>query len=155
MTNTFESTMIKVNDLNPRTKFWGEILTCAILKYKMSKYIWLVEVASVQVLGLVENKCIFNTFSFFKNKFSSNLDIYFNMHTKFLQHHGEFPLQQSHHWMRIHWKIQFCCGAHMAYEYYVWQMITFKLVWWHIYILSFFFPYMCYNTTFAYMFSWL
>ncbi len=134
MTNTFESTMTKVNDLNPMTKFWCEILTCAILKYKMSKYIRLVEVACVQVLGLVENKCTFNTFSFLKNKFFSNLDIYLNMHIEFLQHLGEFPLQQGHHQMGIHWKIQFCCGAHMAYEYYVWQMMAYRLVWWRIYI---------------------
>jgi hypothetical protein len=36
--------------------------------------------------------------------------------------------------MGIHWKIQFCCGAHMAYEYYVWQMMAYRLVWWRIYI---------------------
>lgn len=55
-------------EVNTFTKLWCRLSNSIVLKKTMLKYFKVVEMAMVQVLGLVEDERIFLTFSFTKSK---------------------------------------------------------------------------------------
>jgi hypothetical protein len=55
-------------EVNPFTKLWCRLSNSIVLKKTMFKYFKVAEMAMVQVLGLVEDECIFLTLSFTKSK---------------------------------------------------------------------------------------
>jgi len=60
--------MQKPFDLNPFTKLWRMISSSQILEHQILEYIKLVELAIVQVIGIVKDERCFSTFTFMKNK---------------------------------------------------------------------------------------
>jgi hypothetical protein len=69
MIHNFEVVMCdQENNLNPLTQLWRKVTASPIFHHKISKYMKLVKIATIQVLGCVENECLFNTLSFMKNR---------------------------------------------------------------------------------------
>jgi hypothetical protein len=56
-----------LHSINPLTKTWKIFTNFIILFCKISKYVKLVKIAMIQVLGLVEDEKIFNNLNFFKS----------------------------------------------------------------------------------------
>jgi len=60
--------------VNPLTQFWKTLKVFRILKHSFLECFKLAKIASVQVLGLVEDKCTFSTLSFMKSKLKNCLN---------------------------------------------------------------------------------
>ncbi len=60
-------------EVNTFTKLWCRLSSSIVLKKTMFKYFKVAKMAMVQVLGLVEDECIFLTFSFTKSKLWNQL----------------------------------------------------------------------------------
>ncbi len=56
-------------DLNPLTKMWHLVTTFRILSFSFLKYVKLVELAMVQIVGNMEDERRFSTLAFMKSKF--------------------------------------------------------------------------------------
>jgi hypothetical protein len=70
------------NNLNPLTRLWWKVTTSPI-NQKLSKYMKLIEVNVVHVLGSIENECTFNTLSFMKNQLQNWLSMHLDLCTQF------------------------------------------------------------------------
>jgi len=68
MKNNAKLAMQKPFDLNSFTKFWRTISSSQIFEHQILEYIKLVELAIVQVIGLVKDERCFSKFSSMKNK---------------------------------------------------------------------------------------
>lgn len=71
------------NEFNPLIRIWCKIFTSAILNHKISKFIKLVEIVTLQVLGFVEDECTFNTINFMKARLGNQLNPHMDFCTKF------------------------------------------------------------------------
>jgi len=60
-------------DLNPLTKMWCVVTTFRVLSFSFSKYVKLVELAMVQMVGRVEDERCFFTLAFMKSKLWNRL----------------------------------------------------------------------------------
>ncbi len=54
--------------MNPIAKLWRKLSSLVVLMKIMFEYFKVVEMAMVQVLGSIEDECIFLTLSFTKSK---------------------------------------------------------------------------------------
>jgi hypothetical protein len=54
--------------VNPIAKLWCRLSSLVVVMKIMSEYFEVVEMAMVQVLGSIEDECIFLTLSFTKSK---------------------------------------------------------------------------------------
>jgi hypothetical protein len=68
-----------VKSLNPLTKLWRMIDGSTMLRYGLSEYLKLAEVAIVLVLGSVEDERTFSTLSFMKDKLRNRLQTHLPM----------------------------------------------------------------------------
>jgi len=55
-------------DLNPLTKMWHLVITFQIFSFSFLKYVKLVELAMVQLIGSMEDERCFSTLAFMKSK---------------------------------------------------------------------------------------
>jgi hypothetical protein len=55
-------------DLNPLTKMWHLVTTSQVLSFNFPKYVKLIELAMVQIVGNVEDERCFFTLTFMKSK---------------------------------------------------------------------------------------
>jgi len=62
---------------NPLTKMWHLVITSQILVSNFPKYIKLVELAMVQIIGSVEDERCLSTLTFMKSKLHNKLTIHF------------------------------------------------------------------------------
>jgi hypothetical protein len=60
-------------DVNPLTQLWRTIEVSQVLRMGMFKYLKVVKMTIVQVLGDVEDKCTFSTLAFMKPKLCNQL----------------------------------------------------------------------------------
>jgi len=67
MGHNYEQVIWKENDFNPFTWFWRKVFGPPIFN-KLFKFIKIVKIIVVKVLGFIENEQIFNTISFMNNK---------------------------------------------------------------------------------------
>jgi hypothetical protein len=68
MKNNAKLAMQKPFDLNPLTKLLRTFSSSQILEHQILEYIKLVELAIVQVIGIVKDERCFSTLTFMKNK---------------------------------------------------------------------------------------
>jgi hypothetical protein len=66
--HNYEAIICEDNELNLINRFWRKVFSFSILNHKHSKFIKLVEIANVQILGFVKDERTFNTIKFMKNK---------------------------------------------------------------------------------------
>jgi hypothetical protein len=66
--NNAKLAMQKPFDINPHTKLWRTLSSSQILEHQILEYIKLVELAIVQVIGLVKDEKCFFALTFMKNK---------------------------------------------------------------------------------------
>jgi hypothetical protein len=71
------------NEFNPLIRIWCKIFASAIFNHKISKFIKLVEIVTLQVLGFVEDECTFNTINFMKARLGNQLSPHMDFCTKF------------------------------------------------------------------------
>jgi hypothetical protein len=71
---------------NPTTKLWGCLISNAIVVEKLSKFLKLVEIAIVMVLGNMEDERTFSMIRFIKSKFynylTTHLDLVVRMYAQ-------------------------------------------------------------------------
>ncbi len=67
MKSNAQATLGLPHSINPLTKMWKIITNFIILFCKILKYVKLVEIAMIQMLGLVEDEKVFNNLIFFKS----------------------------------------------------------------------------------------
>jgi len=79
MTNNVKLAMHKPFDVNPITKFYRIFISFQILKNKIPKYIKLVELVIVQVIGSVENKHCFSMLTFMTTKSWNQLTMHLEL----------------------------------------------------------------------------
>ncbi len=73
MKNNVKLAMQKPFDINLLTKLWKTFSSFQIFEQKIFEYIKLVELAVVQVIGLVEDEWCFSTFTSMKTKLNNRL----------------------------------------------------------------------------------
>jgi len=73
-------------NLNPITKFWQNLTSSQCFVMKIFEYFKVVDIAIVQMIGLVEDERCFSTFAFMKsklrNRFNDHLDLVVCMFTR-------------------------------------------------------------------------
>jgi hypothetical protein len=75
MLNNSKKHMEPPFDLNPLTRLWRFLDSCTVLRVKaFPEFYKLAEVATVQVLGSVEDERCFSSLAFLKNKLQNALD---------------------------------------------------------------------------------
>jgi hypothetical protein len=62
-----------IKTTNPLTKFWRVVDTSSMLRHGLSEYLKLAEIATVLVLGSVEDERTFSILSFMKDKLRNRL----------------------------------------------------------------------------------
>jgi len=89
----------KENEFNHLIKIWRKIFASAIFNHKISEFVELVEIATLQVLGFIEDECTFNTINFMKNKLLNQFNPDLDLCTKFYNQHfftmQNFPYEYS------------------------------------------------------------
>jgi hypothetical protein len=60
-------------DLNPLTKMWHLVIKSQVLSSSFQKYVKLVELAMVKIVGIVEEERCFSTLAFMKSKLWNKL----------------------------------------------------------------------------------
>ncbi len=85
--------MFKYRSLNPFACLWKQLTTSQIIVQRMSKYIKLVNIATVQALSFVENGRCFNTLNIMKIKTKNQLTIH--LLKKFIFTFEIFPYDQA------------------------------------------------------------
>jgi hypothetical protein len=99
-----------VKSLNPLTKLWRMIDGNTMLRYGLSEYLKLAEVAIVLVLGSVEDERTFSTLSFMKdklhNQLQSHLPMVVTMHGQTFFDINNFLYDQAYQeWKRSIWLV--------------------------------------------------
>jgi hypothetical protein len=56
------------NNLNPLIELWCKVTTSPIFNERLSEYMKLVEIATIQVFGSIEDDHTFNILNFMKNQ---------------------------------------------------------------------------------------
>ena len=71
--------MAETNDLNPVIRMWLKVAVSSFLSHKLSEFIKLAEMATVQIIGSVEDERTFSNLIFVKskvrNRLTSHLDL--------------------------------------------------------------------------------
>jgi hypothetical protein len=82
MKNNFKA-MVEPRTCNPLTWLWKQLTSSQIVTHKIPKYIKIVEIVVLQIIGLVEDELCFNAFNFMKtklrNKLMTHLDLVIRM----------------------------------------------------------------------------
>jgi hypothetical protein len=90
-----------VTIVNPLTKLWRVVDTSSMLRHGMSKYLKLVEITTVLVLGNVEDERTFSTLSFMKdklqNRLQTHLSLVVSMHMQNFYDINTFPYEHAYH----------------------------------------------------------
>ncbi len=68
MSHNVEAMMWEPSNVNPITQMWLKIQFSPLLVLKLSEYMIVVEIAMVQVLGLIANERTFNNLALLKSK---------------------------------------------------------------------------------------
>jgi hypothetical protein len=68
MNHNVEAIMWEPSNVNPITQMWLKIQFSPLLVLKLIEYMIVVEIAMVQVLGLIVDERTFNNLTFFKRK---------------------------------------------------------------------------------------
>ncbi len=79
MVATNEAVVKEESLVNRVTRLWTKINSSSIFKRKLSKFIKLVEIACVQVLGSIENECCLSVVAFMKNKLRNRLTCHLDL----------------------------------------------------------------------------
>jgi hypothetical protein len=91
--------MHKPFDVNPFTKLWRTFSSSRIFVEKILVYIKLVELAIVQVIGLVEDEKCFSTLTFMKtklqNRLTTHLELVIWMFGQFFFTLQDFPFGEA------------------------------------------------------------
>jgi hypothetical protein len=89
-----------VKTLNPLTKLWRVVDTSSMLRHGLSEYLKLAEIATVLVLGSVEDECTFSTLSFMKdklrNRLQTHLPLVVSMHAQDFYDITTFPYGEAY-----------------------------------------------------------
>ncbi len=89
-------------DCNPTIRMWKRLHISQVLKCKVSKYLKLVELVIVVVIGSVEDKCMFFTFTFvgpkLRNQLTTHLDLIVKMYMQ-----ESFKLENFPFYIAIIW----------------------------------------------------
>jgi hypothetical protein len=102
---TMESNAKKIMEgdiitINPLTKLWRVINTSSMLRHGLSKNIKLAEIATVLVLGSMEDERTFSTLSFMKDKLRNHLQTHLplvvSMHGQSFYNINMFPYEQAY-----------------------------------------------------------
>ncbi len=81
MLHNYKVTLCEKNQLNPLMRLWCKISTFVVLNLNLSKYIKLIEITVVQVIGSIEDEQTFNTIAFIKNKLHNYLNTHLDLCT--------------------------------------------------------------------------
>ncbi len=79
MTNNVKLAMPKPFVVNPITKLWKTLISFLILKNKLLKYVKLVELAIVKVIGSIEDEHYFSMLTFMKTKLWNRLTMHLEL----------------------------------------------------------------------------
>jgi hypothetical protein len=79
MKNNVTTTMSLPNIMNPMTWLWRFLAFLQTIAHKVPKYLKLVKIAMVQVIGLVEHERCFNNLNFIKSKLHRRLTTYLDL----------------------------------------------------------------------------
>ena len=60
--------------MNPLSRLWKKLSSNALLASKLSEFLKIAEVATVNVMGSVEDERTFSTLNYMKSKIQNNLD---------------------------------------------------------------------------------
>jgi hypothetical protein len=74
--------MVKLHTCNPLTRLWKQLTSSQIVTHKIPKYIKLVEIAVLQVIGSMEDELCFNMFNFMKTKLRNKLMTHLDLVTR-------------------------------------------------------------------------
>jgi hypothetical protein len=89
-----------VKTLNPLTKLWRVVDTSSMLRHGLSEYLKLAEIATVLVLGSVEDERTFSTLSFMKdklcNRLQTHLPLAVSMHGQNFYDINSFPYEEAY-----------------------------------------------------------
>lgn len=84
---------------NPLTRLWKQLTSSQIVTHKIPKYIKIVEITILQIIGLVEDELCFNAFNFMKtklrNKLMTHLDLVVHMFGQKNYTLENFPYNQA------------------------------------------------------------
>jgi hypothetical protein len=83
MLHNYEAILHEKNQFNPLMRLWHKISTSGVFNLNLSKYIKLVEITIVQVIGLVEKKRKSSTLAFIKNKSHNHLSTHLELCIRF------------------------------------------------------------------------
>jgi hypothetical protein len=94
-----EQIMREKSLVNLVMRLWTKISFFLILKHKLSKFMKLVEIVCVQVLGFVEDERCFFVMAFMKNKLRNWLTCHMDLCIRFFAQQfytiGNFPFEDS------------------------------------------------------------
>ncbi len=79
MSHNVEAVVHEPSNVNLVTRMWLKIQSFPLLVLKLSEYIKVVEIAMVQVLGLIEDERIFNNLVFMKTKLHKRLTTHLDL----------------------------------------------------------------------------
>jgi hypothetical protein len=89
-----------IKSINPLTKLWRVVDTSSMLQHGLSEYLKLAEIATVLVLGSVEDERTFSTLSFMKDKLRNHLQTHLplvvSMHGQNFYDIHTFPYEQAY-----------------------------------------------------------
>jgi len=94
-----EAVMKEESLVNSVTRLWTKINSSSILKHKLSKFIKLVEITCVEVLGSIESEHCFSVVAFMKNKLRNCLTCHLALCTCFYAQQfyniEDFPYEEA------------------------------------------------------------
>ncbi len=79
MSHNVEAVVHEPSNVNLVTRMWLKIQSFPLLVLKLSEYIKVVEIAMVQVLGLIEDERTFNNLVFMKSKMRTRLTTHLDL----------------------------------------------------------------------------
>ncbi len=79
MKNNVASTMGLPNIMNPMTWLWRFLAFLQTIAHKVPKYLKLVKIAMVQVIGFLEDERCFNNLNFINSKLDNQLTTYLDL----------------------------------------------------------------------------
>jgi hypothetical protein len=91
--------MVHPLEVNPLIAIWSTINNNAMLTHNISEYLKAVKIASIQVLGLVEDERTFSTLSFIRNHLRNRLTMNLETCVVMYAHHffiiSSFPCRAA------------------------------------------------------------
>jgi hypothetical protein len=99
MLHNVKAVLQEENQFNLCTKLWHRISRSFIFNHKLSKFIKLISIVTIQVLGSIEDELTSNIVNFMKNrlwnKLSTHLDLCTKFYSKRLFAKQSFPYEQT------------------------------------------------------------